>query len=321
VRRLPLVCCVALLLLATVACDPFGDDVAATVEGHDIPVSAVTALANDPIFNRGGATNSASVLDGDAARGALSALIGFQLTRNELDRRGEAVDSDDRQAVAQNYGQQLASSKPAVRQILTQGLEEQQALSRVLKGIDPSSKTERRNLWERTPSFHDVRCFDGIVAPVDGEQAIEAALNGGASFANVVKLGVGGAQAGFGQVQECYSRKVRPNLPADVLSLIFDSKPGSTSSVHAQGNQSEVVVFVHAIADRKLGPTDDGVGELLQSVQQGGTDTWLPLVLVDADVHVNPQYGRGFSPSAGVIPPVTPPATGAKLIAPSQPAA
>jgi hypothetical protein len=322
VRRLPLVCCVALLLLSTVACDPFGDDVAATVEGHDISVAAVTTLAQDPNFNRNHAATSDSVLDGDVARNALSTLIQFQLTADELERRGESVTAEDQSTVDQTYGSALQAMKPAVAAIASKGLLESAALTRVLKGIDPSSPAEQADLYARARSYRHVRCFEGLVAPTTGEAAIVAALNGGQSIADIASKGVGGATAGFGQGEQCLPVDHKPNLPANVSSLIFDAKPGAVGAVEAQGQQGTIAVVVHVISDRTIGPTDPFLGQLLQSVQQGGNDAWLPLVMQDADVVVNPQYGRGFTATTGVIAPVSPPASGSPIPAVSaQPGA
>jgi hypothetical protein len=311
VRRLPLVCCVALLLLSAVACDAFGDDVAATVEGHDIPVSSVTTLAREPAFNQGQSAGTDSVLAGDVGRGALTLLIQFQLTANELERRGASVTSEDQDTVDQTYGSQLSSLKPDVRAILTKGLAEQAALSRVLKGIDPSSPTEQAELYARARAYHQLRCFEGLVAPTTGEIAIATALRSGQSIDDIVAKGVGGATAGFGQGEQCVPRDAKPNFPAKVLSLIYDSKPGSIHGAVVQGSQGDVAVIVAVTRDRTIGPNDPYLAQLLQSVQQGGIESWLPLVQDNADVRVNPQYGRGFTTATGVVAPVTPPVPGA----------
>jgi hypothetical protein len=322
VRRLPLVCCVALLLVSAVACNAFGDDVAATVEGHDIPVSSVTTLARDPAFNQGQSAGTDSVLAGEVGRGALTLLIQFQLTANELERRGESVTSEDQDTVDQTYGSQLSGLKPEVRAILTKGLVEQAALNRVLKGIDPSSPAERAQLYARARAYHQVRCFEGLVAPSSGEIAIATALKNGQTIGDIVSNSVGGATAGFGQGEQCYPRDVRPNFPAKVLSLIYDSKPGSIHGAEvAGGTQGTLAVIVGVTRDRTVGPNDPYLTQLLQSVQQAGIQAWLPLVQDNADVQVNPQYGRGFTTPTGVIAPVTPPAPGALNPAGGQPAA
>jgi hypothetical protein len=320
VRRLPLVCCVALLLLATVACDPFGNDVAATVEGHDISADSVTTLANDPSFNQGTSAGTESVLVGSVGRRALGVLIQFQLTANELDRRGASVTAADRSTVEQTY--ELSSLRPKTRAIVTKGLLEQAALDRVLKTIDPSSPAERADLYARVKSYHQVRCIQGLLAPTTGEAEIAAAMKSGQSIPDIIAKGVGGATAGFGQGEQCYPTAAKPNFPAKILSLIYDQKPGSVNAAEVQSSQGKVVVIVAVTRDRTVGPNDPYLGQLLQSVQQGGIQTWLPLVMDDSEVKVNPQYGRGFTSSTGVIAPVTPPASGALTPAAlSQPSA
>jgi hypothetical protein len=319
VRRLPLVCCVALLLLSTTACNAFGDDVAATVEGHDISVDAVTTLARDPSFNQGQSAGTKSVLAGDVGRSALTQLIQYQLIANELSRRGASVTTQDQDAIDQQYGDQLRALKPAVAAIVRKGLVDANALDRVLRSIDVNSKAEREALYARTPSFRNVRCAEMIVAPGQGQTAIEDALDKGASFAQVVAQGTGGAQVlpSFGSGQQCVSRDAKPNFPASVLHLLFDTKPDTIGSTVLQSSQSDVLVVVHAIADRTLGP-DDAVN--VAAVAQGGLARWLPLVVPDARVTVNPQYGRGFA-LAGVIPPMTPALPGSAGAAATAPAA
>jgi hypothetical protein len=320
VRRLPLVCCVALLLLSTVACDPFGDDVAATVEGHDISADSVTTLAHDPAFNRGQSAGTTSVLVGSVGRDALTLLIQFQLSANELQRRGESVTAEDRSTVDQTY--QLGSLGPKARAIVTEGLVEQAALTRVLKTIDPSSPAEQAELYARAPSYHSVRCIEGLVAPTAGEAEIAAALKSGQSISDIIAKSVGGATSGFGQGEQCYPSTARPNYPAKVLNLIYDQKPGEVHGAEVQSSQGNVAVVVAVTRDRTIRPNDPYLGQLLQSVQQGGIQAWLPLVMDDSNVTVNPQYGRGFTMSTGVVAPVTPPASGALTPAAlSQPSA
>jgi hypothetical protein len=308
------------LLLATVACDPFGNDVAATVEGHDIPVDSVTTLAHDPSFNRGQSAGTESVLVGSVGRDALTLLIQFQLTANELERRGASVTDEDRSTVDQTY--QLGSLGPKVREIVTNGLVEQAALTRVLKTIDPTSPAEKAELYARARSYHRVRCIEGLVAPTTGEAEIEAALKSGQSISDIIAKGVGGATAGFGQGEQCYPSAAKPSFPAKVLSLIYDQNPGSVKAAEVDSSQGKIAVVVAVTRDRTIGPNDPYLGQLLESVQQGGIQAWLPLVMDDSDVKVNPQYGRGFTTSTGVIPPVNPPVSGALTPAAlSQPSA
>ncbi len=264
------------------------------------------------------------MLDGDSARGALTVLIQFQLTADELERRGASVTSEDHSTVEQTYGDQLKSMKPRSAAIASKGLLEQAALSRVLKQIDPSSKAEQAELYARATSYRRVRCFEGLVAPNTGEAAIGEALQAGSSIADIIAKGVGGATAGLGEGEQCYPPNAKPNLPANVSKLIFDAKPGAVGAVEAPDNQGNpLAVVVHVTRDRTVGPDDPYIGQLLQSVQQGGIEAWLPLVMESADVKVNPEYGRGFTATTGVIAPVSPrPPSGSRTPATSaQPAA
>jgi hypothetical protein len=323
VRRLLLVAFVVLLVGTTAACDAFGDDVAATVEGKDISIDAVTALAKEPVFNRTGGASTESVMDGTAARAALTTLIQFNLAASELARRGAHVTAADRQTVDQQYGQdaQISAMKPAARKVVLDSIAQEVALDRVLREIDPTSAQERHELFDRTPSSHKVRCFEALVAPAANETQVENALDSGASISDVLTKGTGGAQAIFGNGQQCRSRNQIPaGFPAEVTSLIFDAPIGQTASVKTQSGTTDVVVIVHATADRTLHRDDPEVGDLVAAVKQGGISAWLPLVMVDARVVVNPQFGRAYSVSQGVIPPISPPVKGPpSSLTPTQP--
>lgn len=325
-KRLP----VLLVALAAVAsplagCDAFGDDIAATVSGHDISIADVRALAAAQAKGADQDVRSTSEsLDGEQSRAALAELIQLRLFSEELDRRGASPSAEDQQA-ADTALEQLPGLPAKLRTELRSLYADRNALGSALKEGSSAQQTEfteeevRKHAEELLatvpPEELDQACAEGIVGLAAGAEQAQQLLDGGTDVNDAAAFAGIGYQS-ISQDGGPYCASASAVLPE--VATAMAGPVGQVRRVDFQSQQGEeATVFLRPTGRRVL--TADSPEVLQQAEQdlqqqaqtQAQTDLQLRQNKVleelfgSADVDIDPRFGR-WSATDLVLPPVSP---------------
>lgn len=315
--------------LAT-SCGIAAPTTAATVEGEDISVDAVTRMASSEYLaaqaeQQYGLVSTPEGTEGASTqRLALSVLLQDRVYAIAMRAEDASANSDDRERATEllaGVESQGAPFDAASREVFERLVVSQVALARKVTGVDtsdPATPEKVEAFFEANrDQFGELTCVDGFQVLAESAPAAQAAIDGGATVADVVGDATIGAQPLSADGQEACVAAGQVN---EALSELVGTTPvgqwGSTT-VESQGGQS-IAIFLRP-SSRGPAELDDPV--VNQQITQALTEeasTALQQALAEVapaiqrtlrriDVEVDPRYGR-WDPEEPtlVVPPVTP---------------
>jgi hypothetical protein len=301
------------------ACSVAEDTTAATVNGTDISVSAVAALAKTTYVSQAaestgvGLVSSPPGTTGSATqRLALSLLVQAQVYEDGIaDRKGSVTDIDQQAAEQQisefesSNADQLQGGKlePLVRRFFLRYLAAQAALGRILGGSDIEQAASDENVaayYDEHPEEFLQVCLDGFAVQPAQEAAAQAAIDRGDAVAAIVAdaslqaqpLSQDGAETCVASSDVTNQQLAEPVLRGDVgvwaTTTLSDPQNG------------DVVVFIRPNTRQQLTLDDQNVVATITKTLQDAATTEAQgklsgestKILGGADVDVNPQYGE-----------------------------
>jgi hypothetical protein len=324
VKRIAAVSLLALALVAT-GCDAFGDDVAARVDGRDITVSQVTALAK--VLNRGQSVEKDGRLDGTQARRALTGLVQLAVARSALRDLGEEVTPADT-TIAENQMQSFTDAPASVRKVLLSGFEATAALDRVIPQHwdTPLGRATLDEIAKRSATVPERLCIEGWIGAAASEAEALALVQGATSDPSQQLAALGFQPVGSTSTQFCQPVNQLDQLP-DGLGAKFDLPASNTfQAVQYDDPQGGPVSVIFRPLGRQKSPArnspdfqkfaEESVAAVLQ--QGGGLVGQVALQL--ADVDIDSRFGPGLDTNFIVKPPAAPPTTAPPTTAVPQPA-
>lgn len=292
-----------------------GPDVAATVNGRDIPAETVRSLLEGDRTMRGSDFEAMSLEERYAELGGsqseiLTALILREILGDIAQELGVALNEQERQQAIEQYVERLGGQERVNQLIEVSGLGEEQFYDRigVLSALeqrvlgalapdsDPSDE-QLREQYESNPELYEVREVSQIVVqtPEEAEQIIDE-VRGGADFADLVaerSLDTATAAAG-GSIGEV-SRANLAGRP-DIAEAVFSAEPGEVIGPFDLGDAALVL----RVGRQRTIPFADALDALReQARQEQGPEAQerLASLAAQADVDVNSRFGR-WDPAA-----------------------
>lgn len=295
-------------------CDALGDDVAARVDGREITIEQVRALA-DALEDGGGSVDGGR-LDGDQARRALTGLVQLAVARSALQTLGEEVTAADT-AVADQQVQSFSSAPQWIRDLLHSGFEATAALDRVITshwgttlGVATLDEIHRRAA-ERP----DEVCVEGWVGPAANEDEAFALIDGsdGEPDDGLVELQF--SPLGGTSPQFCHPADQLEQLPGG-LGDDFDSEASDEfEAVQYEDPQAGAASVIFRPLGRQVTPDRDSdefmtfAEQTVAAVLQQGGGLTAQVAMQLADVDIDSRFGSGFderyviqAPAAPLIP-------------------
>jgi hypothetical protein len=180
VRRL-LLPALVLAILPSSACGVLKDDVAATVDGHDITVATVQRLVPD--VSTSTPTTIRGVVDANAFRQALDVLVEQRVLQGALDRRHVSVTDEDE---PQDYPDSVKRYRGKLLEQAQNNYKMESALVRTGQSDQPPSLADVAAYYDQHRQVFARTCLEVIGVTPDTVDAAKAAIGGGTSMNDYV---------------------------------------------------------------------------------------------------------------------------------------
>lgn len=296
-------------------CNAFGDDVAASVNGHDISINDVRELA----AARAQEASSDDTLDATAARGALAELIQLQVFRAELKRRGGAASASDRSTAEQLVGD-LKGLRPGLKsELLALYADRSALLSKLEVTNDVATPTPAEiraraaELLSKVPAEQlTVPCALGVFGPTEDAEGVQVLVDGGTDVGDAAKFSAVGFRP-IGANGEPYCGQVgEPRIDEAIGGPV-----GTVRRVDFQSQQGPQTVFLRPTGMKTYTADDPEVlaeaqSQLEQEAQQAAQLERNTLqvkqereIYARARIDVDPRFGT-FDPVEIVAAPPAP---------------
>ena len=312
-RPLAAVVATSALLLPLVGCDAFGDNVAATVAGHDITIEQVRGLA----AARSEQAPGEDTIDATAARGALAELVQLQAYSAELRRKDGSASSQHREEARQMVDGLVGVKGDLKAELMTLYADRAALLEMLNASVaaeEPTDEEIRARAVEMIegapPEQLVVPCAVGVFGPTDAAAGVQELIDGGADVgdgtafesANFSPIGLDGAPF-CGLVGN-----------ADIDDAVTNGAVGVVRRVDFQSQQGAQTVFLRPTGTKTYTAEDPEIiaaatsqlqqeAQLLAQANQSKLQaTWDAEILGRAGVHIDPRLGR-FDPKDVVRPP------------------
>lgn len=299
---------IAAVVLLT-ACGVAEDTTAATVDGRDITVSAVTKLAKSEYLvstasGEGLVSSSDVVVGSTTRRAALALLVQAEVFAADVRAQGGEVTDEDRQAadaqISQYEQEQGVTIDEAARPTITRLLAARTASARLSPvAVDEVTDAQVEAYFaDNAEQFADLSCVDAFAVEPAQAAAAQAAVDGGDSLAEILSnaqlaaqpLGQDGGEvcAPPDQVQE-------PTL----AQLIYEAPVGQWASGEIANGGETIAVFVRPNSRGDVGPDNETVAAQVRQQLQAEAETAAQTLSSDAeqklfelaDVEIDPRYG------------------------------
>ena len=306
-----LVSSIAAVALLT-ACGVAEDTTAATVNGQDISVSAVTKLAKSKYIvdtaSAGGLVSSKDVVVGSTTRrAALGLLVQSEVYEAGIAaRKGEITDVDRDAAEAQisDYeSNNQTTIDDTARPVIVRLIAAQAALGRILGGADIESAASPEKIEayfdEHADEFAKI-CVDGFAVTSDQAAAAQAAVDRGDDIAAILADSSLQAQSlsQTGTETCVLSGQVSDSPLADLITTGPVGQWSSTDISDATAGDLTVFVRPNSRDEPTLDDPDisDQIAQQLQSeatsAAQEAFGAEAETILKRADVEIDSRYGR-----------------------------
>ncbi len=316
--RLVLAGCVCIALSA---CGVASNKTAATIDGTDISMASLEALASDPsiqqIIKRSAprqeiatTTTLPGSIDPSDLRAALNLKIKALTYANVLKDWGGEVTAEDTQGaqaeIEQSFGTKIS---PQARDLLGELSATQKSLTRLAPERLPkvSGDALAAQYEEQKASFQSV-CFDSLAVPIeDADRARELLTSG--DFATALQQNERWSSVGR---QECSIAAEYGDFP--FVSDLVSAPVGEVAESQATSQGADFAIFVRVKSRTQLAVDDPEVSQLLEqrSSQLRGVET--QQLLRDAifsaarklNVTIDSRLGTFDPTSLGVEAPISP---------------
>lgn len=312
------------------SCGIAAPSTAATVDGHDISIEAVSRMAESDYLasQSADAFGQVSTPEGtegaDVQRLALSVLLQDKVYEIALREEGATASADDRAraeellAGVEGQGAQFDAASRAVFERLVVA---QVALARKVTGVDtsdPVTPAKVEAFFEANrDQFGELTCLNGFQLLAEGAPAAQAAIDGGATVDDVVGDATLGAQplspdgqdacVAAGQVNEALADLVGATPVGEWASTVVDGQGGQSIAIFLRPSSRGPAELDNPVVSQQIEQqlTESASAALQQALAEVGPT--IERTLRRIDVEVDPRYGR-WDPEEPtlVVPPVTP---------------
>jgi hypothetical protein len=293
-RFLLLAATAGVALLAS-ACGVTADTTAATVEGRTVPIEDVTELVEDPAFAQGAQNPNESVQSGELARQALLFLIERAAWAAELERWGVQIDDAEREQLAAQLDEQIASSGEQVseryRSLLVDFQAARTALAQRFSQIDPESDDDLRRLYDGSELQWRQVCLTVVQLPTEGIERARGLVDDQVEVTEVAER-IDGAAVVADPSQGCFAEVgLVPELRAELERASVGSTRGVVLADDGAGGVNAYVFRLEARRNLSFDEAREDLAAAAASLAEQGPDQWVQLLTLDAQV--NPRYGQG----------------------------
>ena len=312
VKRL-LLTSLAVSLLAITSCGVAKDDIAATINGHEITVaqirkmSGAKELAQSSAQDPTAAPAQRGTIAGSVARGAVTLLVQRELLAKALSQLGGKVTPVDTSAAEQRTTQMSAS----IKSFATGYFALDAALLRVAKASLPApTRADVTAYFDQHAADFRTTCIDVIGVQPSAVAAARAALDSGTSFAQYLAAHPDTTQAvSQSGVSVCIAAGDTQN--ASILQLI---EPMAIGAVNETSTQAGGPTAFIKVTSRSVGTLQDDavVKQITTALEQTTTAAATKKVQDElvaqqrsAVVKIDPRFGS-WDP-AGDVPILAPP--------------
>lgn len=329
-RTRSLVAAAAAAAALATSCGIAAPSTAATVDGEDISIDAVNRMAESEYLAAQAEQQYGLVSTPDGTEGAntqrlaLSVLVQDKVYEVAMRAEDASANDDDRARADEllaGVESQGAPFDEASRAVFGRLVVAQVALARKVTGVDTSDPVTPEKVEAffeaNRDRFGELTCVDGFQVLAESAPAAQAAIDGGATVADVVGDTTIGAQPLSPDGQEaCVAAGQVNEALADLVGTTPVGEWASTT-VESQGGQS-IAIFLRPSS---RGPAELDNPVVSQQIEQALTEeasAALQQALAEVapaiertlrriDVEIDPRYGR-WDPEEPtlVVPPVTP---------------
>lgn len=314
-RHLPALLTVV-LVLALVACGPGGDPtVAASVDGEDIPVTAVErrfeAVSANPQFASQVADDEDGTFTAQVQASLLSDLIESTIVRQGAEERGLEISDADVEARTQEIVDQMGQEQfddfveqsgmsaddiaEQIRDLVRRERLQEELAADVEVGDDDVEafyEENRESRYERASARHIL-----VETEEEAEEVLDR-LDAGEDFAEVaadVSTDPGSAERG-GELGEFGRGQMVPAFD----EAVFDSEVGEVVGPVETDFGFHVIEVTDRVSQDLDEVAEDIREELSQTQQAERMEEWLAERVREAEVEVNPRFGT-WDPEEGQV--------------------